>query len=154
MVTLSSELELTENYLVIQKYRFGDRIISSMTVDERVDLDCMVLPLIMQPFVENAFVHGLEFVDGRGALGIHVMQEEEEIHIMIEDNGVGIDSESLAKIQKDLREGASTDSRHVGINNVNQRIRIKYGSKYGVAMDSQVGKGTRITLCFPVNYID
>ncbi len=154
MVTLSSELELTENYLVIQKYRFGDRIISSMTVDERVDLDCMVLPLIMQPFVENAFVHGLEFVDGRGALGIHVMQEEEEIHIMIEDNGVGIDSESLAKIQKDLREGASTDSRHVGINNVNQRIRIKYGSEYGVAMDSQVGKGTRITLCFPVNYID
>lgn len=154
MVTLSSELELTENYLVIQKYRFGDRIISSMTVDERVDLDCMVLPLIMQPFVENAFVHGLEFVDGRGALGIHVMQEEEEIHIMIEDNGVGIDSESLAKIQKDLREGASTDSRHVGINNVNQRIRIKYGSEYGVAMDSQVGKGTRIMLCFPVNYID
>ncbi len=154
MVTLSSELELTENYLVIQKYRFGDRIISSMTVDERVDLDCMVLPLIMQPFVENAFVHGLEFVDGRGVLGIHIMQEEEEIHIMIEDNGVGIDNESLAKIQKDLREGASTDSRHVGINNVNQRIRIKYGSEYGVAMDSQVGKGTRIMLCFPVNYID
>ncbi len=154
MVTLSSELELTENYLVIQKYRFGDRIISSMTVDERVDLDCMVLPLIMQPFVENAFVHGLEFVDGRGVLGIHIMQEEEEIHIMIEDNGVGIDNESLAKIQKDLREGASTDSRHVGINNVNQRIRIKYGSKYGVTMDSQVGKGTRIMLCFPVNYTD
>lgn len=154
MVTLSSELELTENYLVIQKYRFGDRIISSMTVDERVDLDCMVLPLIMQPFVENAFVHGLEFVDGRGVLGIHIMQEEEEIHIIIEDNGVGIDNESLAKIQKDLREGASTDSRHVGINNVNQRIRIKYGSKYGVTMDSQVGKGTRIMLCFPVNYTD
>lgn len=154
MVTLGSELELTEYYLVIQKYRFGDRIISHMTVDDQVDLNCMVIPLIMQPFVENAFVHGLEFVDGKGVLGISIMLAGEEIHIIIEDNGTGICEESLAEIQRDLWEGASTESRHVGINNVNQRIRIKYGSEYGVTVDSQVGKGTRITLRFPVDYSD
>ncbi len=151
MVTLGSELELTENYLVIQKYRFGDRIISHVAVDDEVDLDCMVIPLIMQPFVENAFVHGLESVDGKGMLGIHVMRKEDEIHILIEDNGAGISRESLAEIQRDLREGASAESRHVGINNVNQRIRIKYGEQYGVSVDSQIGKGTRIILRFPAD---
>lgn len=154
MVTLASELELTENYLVIQKYRFGDRIISQVTVDDEVDLNCTVIPLIMQPFVENAFVHGLESVDGKGMLGIHVMMEEEEFHIIIEDNGAGICEESLAEIQRDLREGASTESKHVGINNVNQRIRIKYGNEYGVTVDSQAGRGTRITLRFPTAYSD
>jgi len=151
MVTLGSELELTENYLVIQKYRFGDRISSRVEVERDVDLSCMVIPLIMQPFVENAFVHGLESVDGKGMLGIHVMMKGEEISIIIEDNGAGISPASLAEIQKELREGAASESRHVGINNVNQRIRIKYGEEYGVTVDSQIGRGTRITLRFPAN---
>lgn len=154
MVTLGSELELIENYLVIQKYRFGDRIFSKVEVDDDVDLNCMVIPLIMQPFVENAFVHGLESVDGEGMLGIQVMLKGEEIFIIIEDNGAGISPSSLAEIQKELREGASAESRHVGINNVNQRIRIMYGDKYGVTVDSRIGKGTRITLCFPANPLD
>lgn len=149
MVTLKSELELTENYLVIQKYRFGDRIRSHVTVEENVNLDAMVIPLIMQPFVENAFVHGLESVDGDGVLRINVTSEEGEICIIIEDNGAGIRAEQLEEIRSSLRAGTVSGSSHVGINNVNQRIRILYGEKYGVTVDSRSGGGTRVTLVFP-----
>ena len=60
MVSLQSEITLIEDYLVIQNYRFGDRIHSKVIVDDNVDTSIMVIPLIMQPFVENAFAHGLE----------------------------------------------------------------------------------------------
>lgn len=151
MVTLGSEIELIENYLVIQKYRFGDRIRSEVLVEEQVNMNCMVMPLIIQPFVENAFVHGLENVDEGGALRVHVSQEEGEIHINIEDNGTGIDGYQLGEIRKALREGTVSEGKHIGINNVNQRIRIFYGENYGVSIESQPGKGTRIRLRFPVN---
>lgn len=149
MVSLKSELELTENYLAIQKYRFGDRIVSQLTVDENVDPECQVIPLIIQPFVENAFVHGLESVDRDGLLQIHVKSEDGKITIIIEDNGAGIERERMKDIRRSLREGAASESSHVGINNVNQRIHILYGDRYGVSMQSFVGKGTKVTLRFP-----
>lgn len=149
MVSLASEIELMEYYLVIQGYRFGDRIHSDVVVDENVDTSCEVMPLIMQPFVENAYVHGLESVNEDGYLKIHVMEQGEEIHITIEDNGAGMGLYQLGQIRQALREGVSSDTEHIGINNVNQRIRILYGEDYGVRVESALGRGTRISICIP-----
>lgn len=149
MVTLDSEIELIENYLVIQGYRFGDRIQSEVIVDENVDRNCMVIPLIMQPFVENAYIHGLESKEQGGLLLIHVMQTGGDIQIEIKDNGIGMDFYRLGKICQGLREGKSIEKGHIGITNVNQRLRILYGDSYGVTINSQLHKGTTVMLRFP-----
>lgn len=149
MVTLDSEIELIENYLVIQGYRFGDRIQSEVIVDENVDRNCMVIPLIMQPFVENAYIHGLESKEKGGLLLIHVMQTGGDIQIEIKDNGIGMDFYRLGKIRQGLREGKSVLKGHIGITNVNQRLRILYGDSYGVTIHSQLYKGTTVMIRFP-----
>ena len=149
MVTLQSEIELIENYLVIQNYRFSDRIRAEVIVDENVDTQIMVIPLIMQPFVENAYVHGLESKESDGRLKIHVMQEEKDIVIEIRDNGAGMTTYKQAVIRRSLREAQPFEKGHIGVNNVNQRIRILYGEEYGVDLHSVLDEGTCITIRFP-----
>lgn len=152
MVTLNSEIELTENYLKIQDYRFGDRIESCMVVDPEVDLEMEVMPLIIQPFVENAFVHGLEAMSEQGKLSIEITQNQVDVVIRIIDNGGGMPYYKLGDLRHILNTGENADQTHIGINNVNQRLKIQYGDEYGVRIDSQEHVGTTIELRFPKNH--
>lgn len=150
MVTLASEVELLENYLFIQNYRFGDRIKSEISVDNTVDTKILVIPLIMQPFVENAYVHGLESKEDGGFLQVFITQEKDTIIIKIQDNGTGIDFYRLGEIRRALREGKAVEKGHIGIGNVNQRLRFLYGDGYGVSIESTLDEGTCVSICFPV----
>lgn len=149
MVTLASEIELLENYLFIQNYRFGDRICSEVIVEETVDTQIPVIPLIIQPFVENAYMHGLETKENDGLLQVYITQKQGNIIIEIRDNGVGIDYYKLSEIRRALRNGEGMKKGHIGISNVNQRLRFLYGEKYGVTIQSSLEKGTCVTICFP-----
>ena len=149
MVTLASEIELLENYLFIQNYRFGDRICSEVKIDPKVDTQTLVIPLIMQPFVENAYMHGLESKENGGLLQVYITQKQENIIIEIRDNGAGIDYHKLWDIRMALRKGEGMKKGHIGINNVNQRLKFLYGEKYGVTIQSNLEKGTCVTICFP-----
>ncbi|MCD7824864.1 MAG: sensor histidine kinase [Clostridiaceae bacterium] len=149
MVTLQSEIELIQNYLVIQNFRFGDRIRSEVVVDDRIDTSLMVVPLIMQPFVENAYAHGLEGKDSNGLLEITLQQQQDTICIRIKDNGAGIPPQQLGEIKRGLRESELAETEHIGISNVNQRLKLVYGDEYGVSIDSVWGEGTCVTILFP-----
>jgi two-component system sensor histidine kinase YesM len=148
LVTLKEELQMVEYYLKIQEYRFGDRITSSLEVDPVVDSQAQILPLTIQPFVENAFVHGLEEKDSDGKLGISVYMEGDDICIRIRDNGAGMDYYDLGALRKSLREEAP-DQSHIGVRNVNQRIQLLYGEEYGVWVDSQKNMGTTVVIRIP-----
>lgn len=149
LVTLESELQLVEYYLKIQYYRFSDRIQSEIVVDENVDTGCLIMPLIIQPLVENAFVHGLEAVDMEGILRIHVCMGD-SILIIVEDNGCGISEERLKEIEESLNDFETLDRTHIGISNVNQRIKLQYGEEYGLFISSEEGIGTKVKLKIPV----
>lgn len=151
MVSLRSEIELTENYLKIQEYRFGDRITSRVVVDPEVDLEMKVMPLIIQPFVENAFVHGLEALSGQGELIVEVTRDEDDVIIFVRDNGVGMPYYKLGDLRHTLKSGENADQSHIGINNVNQRLRIQYGDQYGVRIDSSEAEGTMVEIHIPIN---
>lgn len=151
MVSLGSEIELTENYLKIQSYRFGDRIESEVLVEPEIDRGMEVMPLIIQPFVENAFVHGLEAVTENGKLTIHIFQDEKDIIIQIQDNGVGMTFYQLGSLRHVLNQSESLDQTHIGVNNVNQRLKIQYGEEYGVRIESQENHGTTVELKIPKN---
>lgn len=150
LVTLESEVQLVEYYLKIQYYRFSDRIHSEIKIDENVDMNVMIMPLIIQPLVENAFVHGLESRESDGLLQILVSQEEGILYIRVKDNGCGISSEKLMKLEEYLNDFDNLDKAHIGISNVNQRIKLQYGIKYGLDMKSIEGEGTVVTLTMPV----
>ena len=148
LVTLESELKLVEYYLKIQFYRFGDRIQSEIIVDDNVDKDCLIMPLIIQPLVENAFVHGLESMDMEGKLTIQVSCDSDML-ITVEDNGSGISKDKLLEIMNSLNDFEKLDRTHIGISNVNQRIKLQYGENYGLTIASKEGEGTKITLKIP-----
>lgn len=140
MVTIKSEIEFIEYYLKIQDYRFGDRIVSEVIVDDDIDINAKVLPLVIQPFVENAFVHGLEGVEKDGKLSIIIEREIEIIKITVQDNGTGMDNFQLSELRGILMSNIETKDRiHIGINNVNQRIKLQYGDMFGVKVYSKKG---------------
>ena len=141
---------MVECYLKIQDYRFHDRITSHIEVDlERIH-GILVMPLLIQPFIENAFIHGLES-EINGMITIRVIVVE-DVYITIEDNGCGMSKEKIEEVNKLLNDFDNLDRTHIGICNVNQRIKLKYGDEYGVSFDSELGKGTRVTIVFPAIY--
>lgn len=148
LVTLKEELQMVGYYLKIQEYRFGDRIKSELIIDPEVDGKAYILPLTIQPFVENAFVHGLEQKENDGRLTVQVYRKEQEIYIEIKDNGCGMDYYELGRLRKTMRD-ESGDDTHIGVRNVSQRIRILYGSKYGVEVDSTKDLGTKVLIHIP-----
>ena len=147
LVSLRSELTLTEYYLKIQHYRFGDAIRYKFWVDEGAE-ELTILPLLLQPIVENAFVHGLKDRRAGGQITVRV-ELAEELRITVADNGCGIPEQKLAEIRKQLSGYDPASQSHIGVANVNQRIRLYYGAAYGITVESEDGRGTQVTLTLP-----
>ncbi|MCR5586764.1 MAG: sensor histidine kinase [Lachnospiraceae bacterium] len=147
-VKLKSEIDMNKYYLKIQNYRFGDRIHSEVIVEDDVDLDALVMPLIIQPFVENAFSHGLEAKESDGHLKVYIHNDGDDIIIEVSDDGVGMTYYELGEL-KSWMNNFQSESVHIGVANVNQRIKMMYGDAYGVNVESEKDKGTNIILRIP-----
>lgn len=109
-----------------------------------------ILPLILQPIVENSIIHGLEGKEENGLIAIAVRKESEIMVISVTDNGSGIEEEKLETIQKELKS-RRFKGEHIGIGNVNQRVKLKYGDEYGVTIKSEVGVETVVEIRLPLN---
>lgn len=149
--TLKKELDHVENYLSIQKLRFGERINYTMNIQNSLDTEqYQILPLLLQPIVENAVVHGLEAINGVGMVEISVaMVEDEQLYIAVADSGTGMTEEELEKIRNMLATPELNPKSSIALYNINQRIRLCYGEEYGVVLESEYGKGTRVILNLP-----
>ena len=145
---LKSELKLVEYYLKIQDYRFHDRI--HYRIETEGDIEPLkVMPLLIQPFVENAFVHGLEAKESGGEIVIRV-EVRSHLWITVTDNGCGMSMEKLDEVRRGLNDFENLDRTHIGICNVNQRIKLQYGEDYGVEFESKTGAGTKVSIKLPV----
>ena len=137
-ITVGEELELTAHYLEIDKIRFPDRVTVKFETDESL-VNYMTLKLILQPIVENAVKYAFE--DQKGCLTIRTRLSDGDIVFEVEDNGVGFDVESGMVSHKKRSELGG-----FGLKNVNERIKLEYGEKYGLEVFSQKGKGTKVTI--------
>ncbi len=149
--TLKKEIEHVENYLSIQKLRFGDRINYRIEIEENINpTEYSILPLLLQPVVENAVVHGLENLseDGQIYIGIS-LTEKDMLKIKVCDNGGGMTVETLEELQKKLDTPDLNLQSSIGLYNINQRIRLCYGPEYGMKLESEYGQGTRVALYIP-----
>ena len=146
-VTLGSELEFTENYLELQKARFGDRI--SYSIVNEVEKDYLILPLVIQPVVENAFVHGVESSKVNGKIDIKIRHQGNSVIIDVIDNGCGMSPERLEEIKHKLIENDTSSGKSIGLTNVNSRIKMAYGDSCGLTISSVEGKGTKVSITLP-----
>lgn len=150
--TLKKELDHIENYLSIQKLRFGNRINYTLEIAEEIQPEeCSILPLLLQPVVENAVVHGLEAVEQNGQIRVEIsLLDAEHLQIAVSDNGHGMTPEELAQIRAKLDTPNLILQSSIGLYNINQRIRLCYGMDYGMQLESRQGEGTRVILLLPV----
>ena len=150
MIKIKSELEYCDKFLQIYKFRYSNKILYSVECEEDL-LDKKIIKFIIQPLIENYFIHGIRLESNDNILKIRIKKISNIINIVIEDNGKGIPIERL-NILKQKIKNQKNDDQMVGILNVNQRIKIKYGNEYGVDLESEEGEGTKITIKLP--YID
>ncbi len=153
--TLHKEIEHVQNYLAIQKIRFGNRINYEFELEEGLEAEkYTVLPLILQPIVENAVVHGIENINGEGFITIKILHNDfQELQISVTDNGQGMEPEEYEKVRTKLNTPGLRLESSIGVYNICERIRLHYGEEYGLQIESEYGKGTKVTLYLPVIYV-
>jgi two-component system LytT family sensor kinase len=136
---LRDELNFIEDYLAIEVIRFGDKL--HFEADVAADtLDMLVPSMILQPLVENSIKHGLSSKVAGGTIRIRTHRSEARLHLLVEDDGVGISEEKLGTL---LEHGG------IGVTNVNERLKVLFGSEYRLWIESQPGNGTRVQIEVP-----
>ncbi len=156
--TLSKELEHVETYLAIQKLRFGKKFDSVFELAPEIDLSQVyILPLLLQPIVENAILHGLEERETGGLVKICIYKKEEREreHIMIEvsDNGCGMTAQKQEELMLNIEVKDSGRTKSIGLYNINQRLKLSYGQEYRLKILSRIGEGTMVQMSIPVKQI-
>lgn len=153
--TLKKELDYISTYLAIQKLRFAERVNYTLIVPNTLNLEeCSILPLLLQPVVENAILHGLERTENIGQIKIEVKTQAEELLIIqISDNGLGMTEEKLFELNTNIQISKRKSSMSIGLYNINQRIRLFYGEAYGMEIKSRPKEGTLVTLTLPLHNI-
>ncbi|MGD1817518.1 MAG: sensor histidine kinase [Pleomorphochaeta sp.] len=161
LVPLSQELENTKNYFYIQQYRFGERLTMNINFSDNCEEEALrirIPKLTLQPIVENAIVHGLECKKEKGILNINIDLFNSRLLINVKDNGVGMPEEQLKKLQDALLK-ESSDQLHsnsyqggIALINVNNRIKLLFGERYGLEVTSCLNLGTDVTISLPIEY--
>lgn len=155
LVPLERELDHVDNYFIIQKYRFGERIALEQIYEDAGDeaLKLMVPKLILQPIVENAIYHGLEGRGSGGKIFIKTELTDSRLLITVSDDGVGIAKEKVQKINENLAhsdKNATVEGHHgIALANVSRRIKLLFGEYYGIKLFSVEEFGTQVIYTLP-----
>lgn len=141
--TVEDSFHLIESYLYIQKVRLGDKLKINMYIEEKT-LNYRIPKLILQPLVENAILHGFEEMEEECLLEILGYEEKDHIILQVMDNGKGIEEKEIENLYRSIK----TDE-HIGLYNVDQRVKLYYGRDYGVDILPRAQGGTKATLRIP-----
>lgn len=145
MNSIKNQMEVLRQYISLQKFRYTDKFQAFIECDDQIE-NYKLPKLLIQPLLENAIFHGVERLKGDGIITIVARLSGGDVCIEVEDNGVGM---SLETIEKIMNETKVTDRPHIGIKNVNDRIKLHFGDAYGLSITSKVGSGTKITIIVP-----
>ena len=160
LVSVEEELDNCETYFGIQKYRFGDRLQLHVEYDpdewEEI-MNCRIPKLTLQPILENSIIHGTELKIGEGNLWIRFRRTEKRLVITISDDGVGMDEETLERLNEKLNRGVDAITQQpeekqggIALANVNNRIHLIFGDEYGMHVYSMAECGTDVEISIPV----
>ncbi|MCV9887338.1 sensor histidine kinase [Metabacillus halosaccharovorans] len=148
MVPLKHEIDLIKCYLDIQKFRYGDRLDYQLKIDPKSE-QLLINPLIIQPLVENAVIHGLENKENDGKVIVEAKVNEHFLTVCVLDNGVGMSEEKLKSIKETLKNVDDNRENRIGLLNVHQRLSLTFGEQSGLQIESHPSTGTEI--CFVID---
>lgn len=148
IIPIREELQHVRSYLEIQQVRYQDILQYEIYVPE--ELNRYLIPKItIQPLVENALYHGIKNRRGTGKIVINGKKNEDSFIIQIKDNGIGISRERLEEVQNGIKQKSLAENAIYGLYNVNERIRLNFGEKYGISIESAYGEGTIVNISLP-----
>lgn len=146
LITIEEELEISEDFLIVQKYRFGEKLNYEFIIEE--DAKKHLIPkMTLQPFIENSCIHGIESISDMGMIHIHIKKEKDYLRCVIDDNGIGISEESLKQI-KDSMNAINMDNNNIGFSNTYWRLKSYYPHMVFDLNTSE--KGTKVSIKIPL----
>ncbi|MCY1713615.1 cache domain-containing sensor histidine kinase [Caproiciproducens galactitolivorans] len=151
IISVADELEHVRNYLTIQKMRYKNKFVYEIDAEPET-LHYATIKLIVQPLVENAIYHGMEFMGGDGEIRIHAYQKENSLYIDIIDNGLGMPQEQADALLTETRVRGKGSG--IGLKNVQERIQLYFGSDYGLAIYSEPDEGTTARIHLPLKTLE
>lgn len=157
IVSLKEELELLDNYFLIQQYRYGGTISLHYEIEETFKT-CQILKFTLQPIVENAIFHGIEPKGETGSIRIKTYKtltndNKEALCIEITDNGIGMTKAQMLDLLSEDHDNGSEFFKKIGIHNVHQRMLYTFGPSYGLSLQSEVGHFTTVSILLPYNLL-
>lgn len=144
LIPIEKEVEHAKSYLMIQNFRYKNQFTYSFDVEEKC-LHYLCNKITLQPIIENAIYHGINRMVDEGKITIRIFQENEDIIFSVADNGVGMSKEQCVNILK----SEPGDQTGIGIKNVNDRVKIYFGEKYGITIESELDEGTCVSIRMP-----
>ena len=159
LITLKDEFENVKNYILIQQFRFQDRITveTDYDINDKEIMEVLLPKLVLQPIIENSIIHGFEDMTSGAKITIAVERTQNHITIKISDNGKGMDIHQLNEIKKRLISPIQTNYKSgenskngIALNNVNRRLELFFGKEYGMNLYSCKGEGTDVELFLPL----
>ncbi|MDF2595107.1 MAG: sensor histidine kinase [Clostridia bacterium] len=149
-IILEEELEILNDYIYIQKIRYKGKVQFSLNIKDEELLRCKIIKFILQPLVENAIFHGIAPKEDMGEIVLSVYEHQNLLVLEIWDDGIGMSGEVIRKINEDTEGLRETYDHGMGLYNINQRIKLIYGEKYGMHFESLIGEYTKITIYLPI----
>ena len=150
LIPLGDELQFVRDYLVIQSYRYGEHYSVEFEIPDDALLDCLVIRFTLQPLVENAIYHGIGTQHPAGLVRIRATVEDgETLCLSVIDNGIGMDRETLERLKRFEAPQGDTLT-NVGLANIQQRIQLEFGTRYGLDIESEPGRFTSIHMRLPL----
>ena len=142
-VTIENELNMLAQYAMLQKHRYGDQFTFKISCPHEL-YHYKILKLLLQPLFENAILHGVAPLGRHGHIEVSLKMSDNRITAEVTDDGVGMSEETLAKLQS-----GTDDSGRIGVTNVAKRLKLYFGDDYGLAIESRLGAGTKVSFTFP-----
>lgn len=149
LISLEEEMKFVHNYLILEKARFGRKLQVKSQIPKEL-MQAVIPRLSVQPLVENAVKHGITPKIGNGTVWIQVELKDDELHIFVRDDGLGIAQDRLQEV---LKPGVGSGNG-VGMANVHERLRGLYGEEYGLRIESVLGQGTTVMMHLPLTSME
>lgn len=152
LIPIENEIEHAQKYLEIMKERYRDKFTIVWNIPQEIKR-YKIVKLSIQPLLENAIYHGIKPSRDKGIIELSAELVDNDIQIKISDNGVGISDEEIKNINKELKQNYSLEENyHVGIRNVNQRIKLLMGEDYGLSVKKNFKNGVTFIILIPITY--
>lgn len=151
-ITLQQEVTYIKNYLELQQIRFDNKFTYLFNFDEDLLDECYIPKLSLQPLVENSVIHAFVECKTKGKIEIRIWEDLNDIICSIKDNGIGFDADGYFDKEPVSEPDDQSGNTHVALRNIQKRIKMLYGEKYGMTIRSKKGHGTEILVIFPIDH--